>query len=173
MIGWEAKASLVLTNAELKLKSHQMTRRKAKVFPSPHCSKSATKVHQCGEVICYRLLLKCELSNSQTHPRYTAERSLCVSFCQMCAHFNSAYFQLSERERERERTSFYHLNCNCGTTRSFCCSLLTGSLTFLHTRVTLPAGVVCAFMSRQRCSLFCETLFTHSSFNTTRLFSHH
>lgn len=46
MIGWEAKASLVLTNAELKLKSHQMTRRKAKVFPSPHCSKSATKVHQ-------------------------------------------------------------------------------------------------------------------------------
>lgn len=95
------------------------------------------------------------LSDAQTHPCHADECSLTFGLCKMCLHFSSAYFQYVS-------TSSYHMNCN--TTRSFFHPLLTRSVTFLHTRVTIPIGFVCAVMHRQPCSPFCETLFTHSSF---------
>lgn len=64
-------------------------------------------------------------------------------------------------------TSFYHLRCSCETTRNVCPSLLTRPLTFLNTRMIRSISFVCVIPTRQRCSLFCETLFTRFSFVTT------
>lgn len=172
MIGWEAKASLVLTNAELKLNLTKWPEEKPRYSRHHIVLKVQQKCTNAGKLFVtgYRSNVNYQILRLTLVTRPSAH---CVSVSVRCVRTSTQPIFSLVWERERERTSFYHLNCNCGTTRSFCCSLLTGSLTFLHTRVTLPTGVVCAFMSRQRCSLFCETLFTQSSFNTTRLFSHH